>query len=276
MTPSASIRMSESSTDKSLARDGAESPISKALVVLDAVAQSSKPLRFMALCKQLPYPKATLHRLLRLLTEERMLLYDSASQTYRAGSRLIRMAYASWNSSGLVESASPVMDRLSKSIPETLELAQLDGGQVLYLDRRTANVTSPSFSGAGKVGPAYCTAIGKAMLSFLDDAALAGMLPKQAFHRFTPNTPENASELAAELDDTRARGFAVEREEHEYGVIAVAVPIRLSEGPLYGALSLTGTVYHTSPEALESHLPALKAAAQEIARGAQMRMTRCL
>ena len=63
--------------------------------------------------------------------------------------------------------ARPHLDRLSAALGETIHLAQLDQGQVLYVDKRNAAQPVEMFSQAGKVGPAYCTGVGKAMMAYL-------------------------------------------------------------------------------------------------------------
>ena len=67
----------------------------------------------------------------------------------------------------LAQVARPYLDALSAEVGETVHLAQLDHGQVLYVDKRNARQPIEMFSQAGKVGPAYCTGVGKAMLAHL-------------------------------------------------------------------------------------------------------------
>jgi DNA-binding IclR family transcriptional regulator len=125
------------------------------------------------------------------------------------------------------------------------------------------------FSQAGKVGPAYCTGVGKAMLAFLPEPELSGAISQQSFHRFTPNTLTGEAALRADLAEVRARGFALDREEHEPGIICAAVPILSAAGRVLGAISVTGTTGRTSLEALEALVPRIRAAAQAIAAEAE-------
>ncbi|MCG8508141.1 MAG: IclR family transcriptional regulator [Rhodospirillales bacterium] len=267
---------SEVKPTKKAAGEPGDGALTKALAILDRIAEAGKPMRFVALLAENPYPKATLHRLLRMLTRERMLSFDPVSQTYSVGPRVIRLAYASWNSSGLAEAARQVLDRLAERVDETLRLSQLDGGQVLYLDKRAGQQAAFANLAPGKVEPAYCTAAGKAMLAFLDGESRSGMLVRQAFHRYTPNTPISAEELEDQLAEVRRQGFALDHEEYEYGIISAAVPVHLADGTLYGALSLTGSLHRTSMEELTAFVEELKVAAFEIADQARIHMTPAL
>ncbi len=252
---------------------GAEGPgdgtVGKALDVLDMVASAGRPLRFTEMLTTSPYPKATLYRFLQVLTHQGMLSHDPESGSYALGVRLVRLAHAAWAQSSLAPLARPHVDALSARLGETIHLAQLDQGQVLYVDKRNAARPVEMFSQAGKVGPAYCTGVGKAMLAHLAPDALEAALMRQSFHRFTPETLDTPAALMAELQAIRARGYAFDREEHEPGIICVAVPILARTGRVIGALSVTSTVARTTLDGLAGLAPEIQATATDIAADAE-------
>lgn len=241
----------------------------KALDLLDAVAATGRPVRFAELLGSSPHPKATLYRLLQTLTSQGMLAYDARDHSYRLGLRLVRLAHAAWAQSSLAPIARPHLDALSASTGETVHLAQLDSGHVLYVDKRNATRPIEMFAQAGKVGPAYCTGVGKAMLAALEGEALEDALNRQAFHRFTPSTIPDAAALRAELDRIRKAGLAFDREEHEPRIICVAAPIRARSGRLLGALSVTSATDRHTLDDLAALGPDLREAAERIARAAE-------
>lgn len=243
--------------------------VGKALDVLDAVAAHGRPVRFSDLLADSAYPKATLYRFLQTLTHQGMLRYDEERGTYALGIRLVRLAHAAWSTSSLAPIARPYLDELSAETGETIHLAQMDQGQVLYVDKRNAAKPVEMFSSAGKVGPAYCTGVGKAMLAYLDDAALEAAIARQSFHRFTPETLDTPDKLKAELAAIRARGHAFDREEHEPGIICCAVPILSRSGRAIGAISVTSTTARTSLGALEAQAGRIKDIASKIASAAE-------
>lgn len=242
--------------------------VGKALEVLDRVALFGRPVRFGDILAASRFPKATLYRLVQTLTHEGMLTYDPDRQTYALGVRLVRLAHAAWETSSLAPVARRHMETLSSRVGETVHLAQLDHAQVLYVDKVNAREPLPMYSQAGKVGPAYCTGVGKAMLAHLPDALLAEVIDQQSFHRFTPATLSGASALRSELSEIRRRGYGFDREEHEPGIICVAMPILTERGRLLGALSVTSSTARTSLGALEHHVPAMRAAVQSISEEA--------
>ena len=242
--------------------------IGKALEVLDLVAQSERPMRFSELLALSPHPKATLYRLVQTLTNLGMLRYDVDRQTYAPGLRLVSLAHAAWRQSSLAPIARPHIDALSETLGETVRLAQLDAGQVLYVDKRNAHDPIEMFSQAGKVGPGYCTGVGKAMLAFLSDEARETALSQQAWFAHTANTHTDRATLEAEFKEIQADGVAYDREEHEPGIICVAAPILSEMGRAIGALSVTTTTARKSLADLATLAPHLKSTAREIAQSA--------
>ncbi len=254
------------------ARIPGDGPVTKSLMLLDAFAEAEHPLRFSDLKERLPFPKATLHRMLKALVDERMLTHHEGSGMYQLGPRLIRLAHAAWANGSLADAARPILDTLHAELGKTIHLAQLDNGQVLYLDKRVGNRGLAMFSRPGKVGPAYCTGVGKAMMAYLPDDALEECLQRQTFARFTPTTLTSRDALLNELDAIRTRGHAYDREEHEPGIVCIAVPILSADGSLFGGLSATGPGTVDDILQLETLAPTLKEAASMIARDATVRM----
>jgi DNA-binding IclR family transcriptional regulator len=243
--------------------------VGKALEVLEMVAAAGRPVRFSDLLPQSPYPKATLYRFLQTLTHQGMLAHDADRGTYALGVRLVRLAHAAWAQSSLAPLARRHLDELSAASGETIHLAQMDNGQVLYVDKRNATAPIEMFSSAGKVGPAYCTGVGKAMLAFLPDAEVAAAMDRQSFHRFTPRTLDSPASLRQELAQVRSLGYALDREEHEPGIICCAVPILAQSGRVLGAVSITSTTARSTLAGLQGWADRIKDTAARIAAEAE-------
>ncbi|MDB4111544.1 IclR family transcriptional regulator [Yoonia sp.] len=252
-----------------MARVTGDGTVGKALEVLDQVAAFGRPVRFSELLAQSAFPKPTLYRFVQTLTNQQMLAYDPDRQTYSPGVRLVRLAHAAWDQTTLAPVARRHIDALSKIVGETVHLAQLDHAQVLYIDKRNAGQPVEMYSQAGKVGPAYCTGVGKVMLAFLDSDAADNVIEQQSFHVFTEHTLDSADALRAELNDIRENGYGFDREEHEPGIICVAMPILSDTGRVLGALSVTSTTSRTNLAGLEAFVPVLQDTADKIKRDAQ-------
>ncbi|MBT0957786.1 IclR family transcriptional regulator [Alphaproteobacteria bacterium KMM 3653] len=244
--------------------------VGKALETLDMVAELGRPVRFTELLAMSPHPKATLYRLLQTLTNQGMLAYDEARQTYSPGLRLVRLAHFAWRQSSLAPIARPHLDALAAAVGETVHLAQMDRGQVLYVDKRNAVDPIEMFSQAGKVGPGYCTGVGKAIMAHLEGEARQNAINQQAFFRHTNTTLTTTEALEAELDEIRSEGVAFDREEHEPGIICIAAPILTEGGRVLGALSVTTSTSRQSLEQLSDLRPKVQSTAIKIAETAEV------
>ncbi|MGH1576377.1 IclR family transcriptional regulator [Planktotalea sp.] len=252
-----------------LDRGKSDGTVGKALDILDLVASFGRPVRFSDVLERAEFPKATVYRFVQTLTSQGMLSYDPDRQTYAPGIRLVRLAHSAWQQSSLAPIARPHIDALARNVGETVHLAQLDHAQVLYVDKIVPDKPIEMFSRSGKVGPAYCTGVGKAMMAYLEEDHLAGVIAQQSFHVFTEHTLANEEDLRAELSDIRAKGYGFDREEHEPSIICVALPILSARGRVLGALSVTSSTQRTNLDALEALVPGIQQAARAIAHDAQ-------
>lgn len=247
-----------------MAAGSGDGTVGKALDVLDQVANFERPVRFSELLDASPFPKATLYRFLQTLTNQNMLQFDPEMQTYSLGVRLVRLAHAAWTQSSLAPIAKSHIEALSRAVGDTVHLAQMDNAQVLYVDKQNAVNPLPMYSQAGKVGPAYCTGVGKAMMAYMEAEELDKVLAQQSYHKFTDATHTSPESIRAELADIRANGYGFDREEHEPGIICVAMPILSKRGRVLGALSVTSSTTRTNLAALEKLVPQIKATANSI------------
>lgn len=238
--------------------------VGKALEVLDMVAGFERPVRFSEILEASPYPKATLYRLIQTLTSQRMLSFDPEAQTYALGVRLLGLAHAAWAQSSLAPLARPYIDALSRSLGETVHLAQLDHAQVLYVDKRNAREPIQMYSMAGKVGPAYCTGVGKTMMAFLPKNEVDELLSQQSYHKFTAKTLCDEASLKQNLESIRARGYGFDDEEHEPGIICVALPILSDGGRVLGGISVTSSTRRSSLSELEKYVPRIRETTRKI------------
>ncbi|MGB3409001.1 MAG: IclR family transcriptional regulator [Jannaschia sp.] len=247
-------------------REAGDGTVGKALEVLDRVAAFGRPVRFSEVLEASPFPKATLYRLLQALTSQGMLTVDPDRGTYAPGMRLVRMAHAAWAQSSLAPIARDHLDRLSHAVGETVHLAQLDGGHVLYVDKRNARSPVKMYSDAGKIGPAYCTGVGKAMMAWLPEDDLDRILAQQSWHPFTQATITTPRAMRRELAAIRSAGHAFDREEHEPGIHCIAMPVLSPAGRVQGAVSVTSFTTRGTLADMTRHLPHLRDAVAHISR----------
>jgi len=114
----------------------------------------------------------------------------------------------------------------------------------------------------GARAPMHASGVGKAMLAAMDARGVAGSLGKRELVRHTPRTIVSYDALAAELTETRARGYAIDDEEHALGLRCVAATVLDENGEPWAAVSLAGPTTRITPE----RIPALGALVRLTAR----------
>ena len=224
--------------------------LGKAMDVLEIIASSSSPLRFTDLLALSDQPRGTLHRQVMNLVEEG-LLSVGRDQTYELGLRLMRFASKSWSRNRFREIAEPLIRKLHDATGETVHLGVLNGFEVIYVDKVESRQTVRMYSQIGNASPTYCTGVGKAALSTLDDATVRSLLAKVIFKKHTATTLNGIDALIGELDDIRREGVGFDREEHEPGIHCVAAPISSRDGLLAAGVSVTAPTFRVPMKQLQ-------------------------
>jgi len=214
--------------------------LTRAIQILDCVAAAAHGLRFTELLDATGMPKGTLHRLLQALTEERLLNFDSRTQTYRLASRLFQWAHKVWDEFDLRTAAEPELARLCDFANETVRLGVLDNFSVLYVDQREVSRPLRISNGVGSRAEAYASGLGKAMLAHLSLEKRRALLAAVHLERLTPTTIVDGEELLRQLDLTKARGYAISVDEQNVGISSVAAPVLNHRGEPIGAIGVVG------------------------------------
>ncbi len=215
------------------------SSLDKALNLLQQVCMASVPLRFADLVEKTDLPKATAHRTLMSLIDKRLIRFDETSQLYHPGYGLLELAHQAWSKIDVRDIAADQMKHLWSETGETIHLAVLDRGEVIYIDKMESQKSLRLFSAVGKKGPAYCTGVGKAMMAFLDEDSLQKTLKEQSFVQHTNNTITNEADMRSELKKIREHRISLDLEEHEEGIQCASSVILNHRHEPIAALSIT-------------------------------------
>ena len=196
----------------------------RAIAVLDYVASKNAAVGLNSISRDLGLPKSSVLGICRTLAAEGLLVQDERRE-YSIGMRIVRLAGRHLAGLDLAKVFHQAVD-MTPSIEKTVQLAVLDGSQVVYLARRDAinGLTLPSTT--GRALPASTTSVGKALLAELGAAKVAALYPSdELLPRNTPRSKTSVSDLATDLELTRRRGFAVDRGETVHGVLGVGAAI---------------------------------------------------
>jgi DNA-binding IclR family transcriptional regulator len=164
---------------------------------------------------------------------------DKPQDRYRIGNRLFEISSLAPIRLELREAVLPYLQDLHSATKTTVQLGVLDGAQILVVEKITGHRSMPMLSQVGGIIPAYCSALGRAILAYSDTASIDAVLGAGMPAR-TPRTLTTRAAVIRELTAVPARGWAVDREEGNIGVSCVAAPIFAPLGEVVAALSVTG------------------------------------
>lgn len=233
----------------------------RALAILELFTSNPRPRSYSELLRETGLPKSSLHGLLLTLVHRGWLteihpggLYALDVQTLAVGASYIR-------SRGHA-SIGPILDELAAEVQETVNLAVRDGGDVVYIAVRRSPHALTMRSAVGLRLPAYATGVGKALLSRLDDDAVAALLPAQ-FISLARRTRTSTRDVLHDLEVIRTTGYATESEEATDGIGCIAVALPRQNLPPLG-LSLAYPLARPKQRAEQDLLSTLRGAAEKL------------
>lgn len=199
--------------------------VAKAVQILIHIAEHPEGLTGRAIAEALGMPVATTHHLLETLVDEGMLAKDS-HRAYSLGSRIGALADAFQRRTAPPEFLMAPLRRLGDETGETAYLSGWQGDEAVVLatveGRHAVRVTSLH---TGYTGHNNARASGKTLLAFARPGVVERYLERHELDALTPNTITDPAALRAELERTRARGYALDEEEFTAGVSCVAAPV---------------------------------------------------
>ena len=236
--------------------------LNRALAILRLLGKSSTPLTLASIASQLALPKSTAVRLLLVMEEEGFVRRSGEHPAYSIGHAVHEIAEG-YRAPSMAEVTAPVLSRLANEVGFTANLGVLEGPSVLHL-----HVAEPQralrFATGGMLDFAYCTGLGKLLMSVLPEDEIDAHLPgAEPYTSWTPRTITTRAALAAELERIREAGHSVDDEERNRGVTCVAVLLPTDDAPTL-ALSVSGPSGELDEPARERLLPVLTAAAREL------------
>jgi IclR family pca regulon transcriptional regulator len=243
--------------------------LERGLAILSAFRSGRPVLGVSELGRDIGLSRSTTHRYVATLAALGYLQQDPSTKKYRLGPRVLDLGFSAINSMELREVAAPHLRELSDETGYTVNMAILDGTDIVYVERcRTARAGQREIDLNLHVGsrlPAYCTSLGKVLLAFLPAEEQAAAVAASDLTRRGPNTLTSRTALVAELKRVRENGFAISNEELAYGLRSIAAPVLTHDGVAAAAINLAVHSSMVSMNDLVARLsPTLNNAAADI------------
>lgn len=231
--------------------------IEKGCHILTFLSNGNRSYSIREISDGLNIPKPTIHRILSTFCGLGYATQDPVSKDYRLGFRLVELGEAVLDRIDLRKEAEPLLHKLADRVQETVHLARLDDGQIVYLDKVEHIVNPLSLRMVSRIGMrnyAHSCALGKVLLAFLPERECNAILTQKGLPRRTQNTIVDLQELKEHLKQIKSQDYAVDNEENEDGIRCVAAPIRNYRGEVIAGISISGPSVRISAERINRQL----------------------
>jgi IclR family acetate operon transcriptional repressor len=215
--------------------------VERALMLLEAVAQSSEPVPLTHLTEIVGIDPSSVFRLANTLKRRGFLANPTGRKHYVLGPAVWRLSREYDWSGMLISICRESVKALATRTGETAHLSVREGRKVLFIDHQASEDQGVIVPGqTGKLMPLYCTAHGKALLADLGLAELRVLYGTTPLERYTSRTTVSLPELARACAQVRADGYAIDDREYLHDVRCVAAPIRDRDGLVIGSIGVSG------------------------------------
>jgi IclR family transcriptional regulator, pca regulon regulatory protein len=231
--------------------------LERGLAILGCFTAERPVLGIADIADELGMSRSTTHRYVITLVALGY-LEQGASRKYRLGLRVTDLGMAALNATPIREHAHPYLEELRQRSSYTVNLAVLDGPEILYVDRARSFRRGQSKIDLGLHPgsrlPAYCTAMGKLLLANLPEGEQRDLFSTMKLTKLGPNTITSKKALRDELDEVREEGFAVNDQELAPELHSISAPVRNEAREVVAAVNMAA---HTSMISLEELVDAL-------------------
>ncbi|MEO1985300.1 MAG: IclR family transcriptional regulator C-terminal domain-containing protein [Martelella sp.] len=255
--------------------------------ILKIVEESDRPAEFVeALAKGLAilecfdaaHPQMTLSEVARrvglspaaarrsLITLQTLGYVGQTNKHFHLRPKVMTLSSAFYFSARIDEVLQPNLRMLVEQFGDASSIGTLDGDHVIYVAHVTVQRARRAAAVVGARYPAGATSLGRVLLAGLSDEALEHYLKTAKLEALTSKTVTDPDVLREKIMAVRADGYATTVDQLDYGITALAVPIRNFEGRTIAALNTSGYTGMATPESMiAERLPALREAASHIA-----------
>lgn len=221
--------------------------------------------RFTDIVEETGLAKATVHRILATLVEQKFITGDS-DRGFHPGSRFLGIAGSAISRLDISFLAEPIVDALVREVDCTIHVGVANGFEIVYVIRRDSTKPYRMASRVGLSLPMHCSGMGKVVLASWPPEQVDRLVAEVGLPARTDKTITDAEQLKAELAVVRQRGYALDLGENERGTVCVSAPIRDHLGRVRYGLSISSIALEHPGSSIEQFAPQAIAAADAISR----------
>jgi len=236
----------------------------KGLAVIEAFDEGSISLPIAEVARRSGLDRATARRCLLTLVNKGYAVSDG--KYFSLTARIIRLGHG-YLASELATALRAFLTGLSQVVEESssVSAAVLDGAEILYIGRSSHVGSVGSGLHTGSRLPAYCTALGRVLLSALGEQECRSRLESSTIRAITPHTITDIDRLIQVIGKVGKDGYCIVDQEIEVGAVSIAIPVFNHEGSMVAAINVAIYIArHSVADLTEVVLPHLLAVQSEL------------
>ncbi|MBB6480089.1 IclR family transcriptional regulator [Spirochaeta isovalerica] len=237
----------------------------RAIEILGLISESKDGLSLNEIVEKTDIPKTTAYEILLMLMETRMVHSEEGKvRLYKVGLRSFLIGNRYIQNMDLIQVARPIVEETMQKLNMTVFIAMLDGNQIVYLHKSEPEYVPIYTANISNREDAYCTSLGKAILSGLPESEQRELIGTMRFRQRTVRTIMDGDSLLEDLKETRKRGYSIDDREILDFVKCLGVPLFNHKNRVCAAISTAGL--YSEERNIEEEAGILVGAAREISR----------
>jgi len=251
--------------------------VAKAFRVLEAFKSGRRSLGLAEISALTHLDKSAVQRFTNTLYQLGYLRKDPVSRGFQLAPRTLDIGLNYLLADGVAQPAAPYLREAARQSDETVNLTQLDGGDIVYIGRIPSRHIINHDVLVGTRFPAWCTATGRIMLAHMPEAKRRALLESADRTQYTQQTVTNLNQLLALIRRARDDGYSFAAEQIFRGELTVAASIFGTSDEAIAAVSITApTSRYDAQEFVRKMVPIAidTAAAISTTQGVQRRFAK--
>ncbi|MDC3425662.1 IclR family transcriptional regulator [Aquibacillus sp. 3ASR75-11] len=232
-------------------RENMVKSVSRALDIIQLISSKKDGLGVTEIANQIDINKSSVYRILSTLAQYGYIEQEEEKGRYKLGYKFLEVSTNLLDSIDLRSEARPYLLELEEETNEVIHLVVFDQDEVVYIEKLEGNETLRMHSKVGKRAPVHCTSVGKAILAHLPTSVVLDIMERSGMPAHTDKTITDKEAFLRELIEVKKRGYALDLEENEFGIICIAAPIFNHLGKVTAAVSVSGPTIRMTDNRIE-------------------------
>jgi IclR family pca regulon transcriptional regulator len=239
--------------------------LAKGLSVIRAFTRERATLSLSEVANLTSMPAATARRCLMTLEELGYVMRNGRQFLLRP--KVLELGAAYIDSMNIDFLTKTHLEELARNTGDSAALCVLDGADIVYVARTSIRTLMRLEAHVGSRFPAYATSVGRVLLAGQGAAELKRYFETSKFEPLTRFTVTDVEQLRRAIEKCRRNGYSAVKDELDYGVVALAVPVHDRQGRVVAALnSSSHSARITVARLVEERLDMLRAVSSQISR----------